>query len=95
MNMFERHHVNSFGHYLLGFGRIAVISVQWEIFFFLGVKSIYIYIYIFPSADIDKHIFEKYFKSMEKQSIIYFLKNKKTTTERIIIASMSEDNRQA
>lgn len=62
-------------------------------FFFLGVKSIYIY--IFPSADVDEHIFEKYFKSMEKQSRIYLKKNKKTTTERIIIASMSEDNRQA
>jgi len=54
-----------------------------------------LYIYIFPSADVDEHIFEKYFKSMEKQSRIYLKKNKKTTTERIIIASMSEDNRQA
>ena len=46
-------------------------------------------------ADVDKHIFEKYFKPMEKQSRMYFLKNKKSTTERIIIDSMSEDNRQA
>lgn len=63
---------------------------------YLGANSVYIdlyrYLYLFPLADVDKDIFEKYFKSVEKQSRIYF---KKSTTERIIIASMTEDNRQA
>ena len=66
--------------------------------FFLGVKSTYMDIYTHTHvyiADVDKHIFAKYFKPMEKQSRMYFLKNKKSTTERIIIDSMSEDNRQA
>lgn len=43
--------------------------------FFLGAKSIYMdiyrYLYLFPSADVDKRIYEKYFKSMEKQSRVY------------------------
>lgn len=69
--------------------------MQWEMLF-LGVKSIYMdiyrYLYVFPLAGVDEHIFEKHLKPVEKQSGIYF---KKSTTERIIIASMSEDNRQA
>lgn len=50
---------------------------------FLGAKSIYMdiyrYLYIFPSADVDKHTFKKYFKSVEKQSQIHL--KKKSTTE--------------
>lgn len=63
---------------------------------FLGIKSIYIGVYryldLFPSADVGKHIFEKYCQVCEKakQNIL-----QKSATERIIIASMSEDNRQA
>lgn len=63
---------------------------------FLVGKSIYIDVYryldLFPSADVGKHIFEKYFQVCEKakQNIL-----QKSATERIIIASMYEDNRQA
>lgn len=63
---------------------------------FLGVKSMYIDVYryldVFASADVGKHIFEKNFRVCEKakQDIL-----QKSATERIIIASTDEDNRQA